>query len=350
MPALTNKSLAEHMHLGETEIQERKDLLEFTPDLETELSGFHQTALAIAESVVSELYAHQISVSEIEGVIGDKDTLSRLKNAMQTYVVQLFNGTYGIDYVNSRLRIGKVHARIGVETHHYLSSVSRLQGILTSRAIQNGGSPKLIKALHKLLLFDTQFVIDTYIQGLVSEVEQGKDKLAQYAESLEIKVRKRTSEIERLARTDELTGLETRQQFLTTLTQDMENVRGFRQGLSLVFIDIDDFKTINDTRGHIEGDRVLKQVGKAIRKAFDGHGRGYRFGGDEFCILTKDSEESAVIPYIDALATVMPENVHMSYGIATMTLGSSLSRRDFISLADQAMYFNKAQNKTLRRA
>lgn len=350
MTSRTNKTLAEHMRITDAEVAERKALLEFTPDLEQELGGFRTTAIDIAASIVAELYAHQVTVPAIEEIIGDKDTLTRLKNKMQTYIVELFGGQYGLDYVNSRLLIGKVHARIGVKPHHYLNSISRLQSILTTRAIQNGGTPKLIKALHKILLLDTQFVIDTYVIGLLTEVEHANNKLAQYADELEATVKRRTSEIERLARTDEVTGLGNRREFFRSLRNAIEDVQAFRRSLSLIFMDIDDFKATNDKLGHVEGDRILRSIGQAIMDATETPDTAFRFGGDEFCIITADANEESAIKHFERIAEKLPSGTSLSYGIATMQTGSSLTKKDLISLADQAMYFNKAQNKTLRRA
>ncbi|NIR93668.1 MAG: GGDEF domain-containing protein, partial [Gammaproteobacteria bacterium] len=82
------------------------------------------------ERIVDEFYEIQTSFQEISLLIGDAETLRRLRSAMRRYILDLFSGSYDEEYVNKRLRISKVHHRIGVSTKLYLSGMFRLQQIL----------------------------------------------------------------------------------------------------------------------------------------------------------------------------------------------------------------------------
>ncbi|MGH1369835.1 MAG: GGDEF domain-containing protein [Maritimibacter sp.] len=345
MNAFTEKTLAEHLRISEADIVERKELLGITPKLEKELGAFHEVSHTIARDVVEELYAHQVTVPSISAIIGDSDTLRRLKSSMCTYIVQLFSGVYGADYVNARLRIGKVHARIGVAPHLYVSTVHRLQNILTAMAINNGATPVQIKAVHKMILFDLELVFDTYIQGLVSEVELGRDKLIQYSETLEDKVFERTSEVTEMARTDELTGLRNRREFFGDLKSQVEDVHEERCSLALIFMDIDNFKTVNDTQGHVAGDTLLRTIGANIRTCLIGKGSGYRYGGDEFCALLRDATREDAHRFVENLASMGPSELQFSSGISVIDAGTQIDASDFVRLADKQMYEQKTQRK-----
>src|SRR4030095_388251 len=95
----------------------------------------------------------------------------------------------------------------------------------------------------------------------------------------------------RLALTDPLTGLGNHRHFHERLQREL--MRGEEQGtpLTLCFVDIDDFKKINDRFGHPSGDRVLSQVSGKLRQG----GEAFRLGGDEFALLLVEHDEGAAL-------------------------------------------------------
>jgi diguanylate cyclase (GGDEF)-like protein len=94
-------------------------------------------------------------------------------------------------------------------------------------------------------------------------------------------------EIERIAHFDELTGLPNRYQLQQALTQDLERLK--REGLqaALLAIDLDRFKEVNDTLGHVIGDQLLAQVGERLRRCAPAPNLVARIGGDEYCVLIR---------------------------------------------------------------
>lgn len=190
-----NKSLAQQLKITESDIQERKDLLGITLDIEETLFSFRDISIQIVDAVVDEFYQKQTSVPAIRSIIGDSETLDRLHNAMRLYVLRLFGGQYDLEYVNSRLRIGKVHARIGVPPKFYVSSLHQLETILVEHLLRAAKLDTPPVAITRIFLFDLQLVFDTYIQGLVSEVEVARDEIRDYSETLERKIEERTAKI-----------------------------------------------------------------------------------------------------------------------------------------------------------
>lgn len=142
----------------------------------------------------------QTSVPEIALLIGDADTLRRLHAAQRQYVLDLFGGSTGIEYVNNRLRIGLVHKRIGVEPKLYLSAVKTLKNILFEaigrRITDSAAAAGTCRALDKILYFDITLVFDTYIRSLISEVETAKASIETYAANLELQVAERTAQLQ----------------------------------------------------------------------------------------------------------------------------------------------------------
>ncbi len=338
----TSQTLAEHLRINDADIALRKSLLGLTPALEIHLCGFEAAARESVDAIVEDFYLQQTEIPQIQNIIGDSDTLGRLKGAMRGYITSLFGGNYGADYVNSRLRIGKVHARIGVPPKMYVSSMHRLETHIEAVLSEGYGYDPACEALSKLMLFDLQLVFDTYIQGLVSEVELARDEVIKYSESLEQKVLDRTREIERLAQTDDLTGLCNRRHFLARATDELAATQQRGGVVSLVFLDLDGFKHVNDAIGHQEGDRVLTCVGQSIADSLSGPEIAARYGGDEFCVLLPKVDADGAQIFCQNLAQgfmhLNCDRLSASFGIATAGPDSYPSLDELFAIADGAMY------------
>ena len=102
-----------------------------------------------------------------------------------------------------------------------------------------------------------------------------------------------TSELAHEARHDQLTGLLHHQAFVRELELELERAARYGHGVSLVFIDLDRFKEINDTLGHPAGDRVLKRLGRLLRESLRGSDLAGRMGGDEFAAYLVETDEEA---------------------------------------------------------
>jgi diguanylate cyclase (GGDEF)-like protein len=108
-------------------------------------------------------------------------------------------------------------------------------------------------------------------------------------ELIESELRQRKEDLHVMALTDSLTGLTNRRAFLDQLKHS--HARALRSDTELIvlFADVDDFKTINDTYGHAAGDAVLKQVANRLRGHFGGQDTIARISGNEFAIICKDA-------------------------------------------------------------
>ena len=126
----TDQSLIEQMRITDFEISSRKVLFSITPADEAALKGMQPHIVGRVNDLVDRFYEMQTASPEISLLIGDSDTLKRLRTAQGRYILDLFSGYYDVEYVNNRLRIGLVHKRIGVEPKLYLTAVQTLQGLL----------------------------------------------------------------------------------------------------------------------------------------------------------------------------------------------------------------------------
>jgi diguanylate cyclase (GGDEF)-like protein len=151
----------------------------------------------------------------------------------------------------------------------------------------------------------------------------------------------------RLALTDPLTGLGNHRHFHERLQRELLRAEEEARPLTLCFVDIDDFKKINDRFGHPSGDRVLSQVGSRLRQG----GEAFRLGGDEFALLLADHDEAMALVAADSIveriATVDFDHigtVTVSAGLATFPMQGH-GRDELIRLADSALYWAKEHGK-----
>ncbi|MDP3301016.1 MAG: GGDEF domain-containing protein [Sulfuricurvum sp.] len=349
----TDQTLLEQMRITEFDISNRKLLLALTQNDCDLLKKCKNCIEATIDSLVAVFYELQTSIPEISLLIGDADTLARLQSAQRRYVLDLFSGLYDLEYVNNRLRIGLVHKRIGVEPKLYLSAINTLKGLLikaVSESIEDESvRVNTLAALDKLITFDVTLVFETYIRSLVSEIESSKEKSERYATTLEEKVKERTVQLEELSRNDPLTGLLNVRGLNDTLTRVLRAAQRRSEPVCLVYIDINDFKIVNDTQGHQAGDEILRVVGASIKKVSRAEDSCFRYGGDEFCLILPNCTESkAKEIYINRLRAEINkkmEKVTISVGVAQAGTDEYPEAEVFIHEGDQKMYLDKKVHK-----
>ena len=355
----TDLTLSEQLQITDREIEYRKDLLGITHDDVAVLRSLKNDIAEGVDEIVERFYDKQLETSEISLLIGDAETLERLRQSLRRYIIEMFEGYYDGEYVNKRLRIGKVHKRIGVSPKLYVSAVMMLQTILDdyllSLTVHSTDHDcdfceMKRKAVHKILMFDMQLVFDTFISSLVNEVEAAKADLEDYAASLEETIAQRTRQLKDIAVRDGLTGLLNQRAFFENLRRELSVAERSRHPLSLVYFDLNGFKKLNDGKGHKAGDELLESVGKAIMGSIRDVDFGCRYGGDEFCIImpnaTKEQAKDAsqrLIGVYDAMNTL---GVTFSIGIADTGPENFLDTDALVKRADKLMYKAKAKSKT----
>ncbi|MGH9032975.1 MAG: diguanylate cyclase [Acidimicrobiia bacterium] len=153
------------------------------------------------------------------------------------------------------------------------------------------------------------------------------------------------SEVERLATRDGLTGLPNRRLFEESLEREVARAQRRGSPLSLVVLDVDHFKDINDTLGHQGGDSVLRAVGRALTDNTKASDLPARYGGDEFVVLLPDCSGPDSLSVAErlraAVAAGMTAHVSVSVGAASMPENADDGSR-LVAAADAALYEAKA--------
>lgn len=155
-----------------------------------------------------------------------------------------------------------------------------------------------------------------------------------------------------LAQCDALTGLRNRRSFETAMTQHIARARRTPTSLALLLIDLDGFKSVNDTYGHAAGDAVLQEVATRLRGALRSYDVVARLGGDELAVLLVDAPEDP-----QAIADRLIETIAapIRYGEETMAVGASIGialypsggarAEELVATADAALYQVKRSSK-----
>ena len=153
-----------------------------------------------------------------------------------------------------------------------------------------------------------------------------------------------------LALHDELTGLPNRRLFAARLTSAIEISERSKSSLALVVLDLNDFKKINDSLGHVAGDQVLREVSSVLRKSIRATDTVARLGGDEFIIVVTDMPNaSAVERFTDSIRSAIerPMMINEKSLVVGASFGFAMYPNDakdatkLLRLADQRMYFLK---------
>jgi len=187
--------------------------------------------------------------------------------------------------------------------------------------------------------------------GHLAREESSRSRQVEVIERLHAENARLLSRKERAARVDKLTGLLNRAYLEKDAQREVRKVRSSGGYLSVLFCDLDRLKRINDELGHDVGDRVLKQVGSALRQKLRTQDLMGRYGGDEFVVvlpnLTRETAYDRAEQFIGAIATVnqaLPQDLQigLSVGIATFPFDAQ-DYTTLVKVADQAMYLGKRE-------
>jgi two-component system, cell cycle response regulator len=159
-------------------------------------------------------------------------------------------------------------------------------------------------------------------------------------------------ELKTLAITDSLTGLYNRRHFYHELEIEISRVIRHDHRLSLLLIDIDDFKKYNDRHGHIDGDKVLRKTADLIASCMRKMDSAYRYGGEEFTVILPETGCSSAIKLAQRIRRIIatyflavPDRRKITVSIGVTEFDSEDSLAEFIHRADKAMYEAKASGR-----
>jgi diguanylate cyclase (GGDEF)-like protein len=174
--------------------------------------------------------------------------------------------------------------------------------------------------------------------------------LADYA-AIALQNARHVQRIQEMTITDDCTGLFNARHLQQAVETEVYRSQRYGYEFSLVFLDLDHFKQVNDTYGHLVGSKLLAEVGQVIKNRLRMIDRAFRYGGDEFVVLLPQTSKQAATIVVRRLRRLLEESLflrgeeldlHMtaSFGVATFP-SDACTKDDLIRLADEAMYLVK---------
>lgn len=165
------------------------------------------------------------------------------------------------------------------------------------------------------------------------------------------KLRQSQTTIETLARTDHITGSANSRYFHELLGRELQRSDRYQRAFTLVYLDLDNFKQVNDQFGHTEGNELIKFIADELKSQIRRTDIVSRLGGDEFAILFPEAGQQAVEAIMSKIQIHLAERLSQTYPFVTFSAGAVTysaapkSIRETIKIADELMYSVKTSTK-----
>ncbi len=233
------------------------------------------------------------------------------------------------------------------------------KGILQERISKNGVCISSLKGLCLKAVYALPLRIKDQTLGVISIGftfdrrlrPEDRDRFVSmgYVSSLALHNALLHREIERLSITDRLTGLYDHAYFQERLAQEVSNAKRYGKKVSLLMLDLDNFKKFNDTFGHPKGDQVLKRLGKILREIIREGDLAARYGGEEFVVVLPETGKERAFKVAERIRREVEKerfegneelpfvSQSVSIGVATFP-DDALTKEELIEQADKALY------------
>jgi len=293
-------------------------------------------------AIVDEFYQWMNSVDEIREMLDSGYDIARLKVTQTAYLRSLGVDFDTPEYFESRLRVGQAHAWIGLNLSIYTCAYFWLTEIILAHfpdSLRNSKEGRQMQTfLHKIVSLDISLAIETYHVAQVTSLEESLARTQQQKDRLRL-----------AASTDSLTGLANHDAIIAELELALSDIAQGDHTVAVVMADLDFFKDVNDTYGHLAGDKVLVEVARRLRAALRGFDRVGRYGGEEFLLILHNATPSTMASVAERVRKRVTSNPiklpELSLDI-TMSMGVTMARageraEEAIARADAALYAAK---------
>lgn len=294
----------------------------------------------IAE-IIEAFYSWLTSLDEAREILVDDELIARLRITQQQYLSTLGVDFAQEDYFETRLRVGQAHVWVGLSLGLYQCAYRYLGQLILERIdLQRSDAPRLMKFVHKIIALDMSLAIETYHQAQVDSLEESLD----HAKRQQLRLRME-------ACTDSLTGVANHEAILAELEKLLHQPPPL--ALVVAMVDIDYFKKVNDTHGHVVGDKVLTEVTRRMRSALRDVDSIGRYGGEEFLVLINGSHMDVaqrVAERIRVHVAAQPINLQGLEIPITLSVGLAEARSgeagdELVARADGALYAAKTAGR-----
>lgn len=216
---------------------------------------------------------------------------------------------------------------------------------------------KLTHGVRQVANRNFTFKVDIHSRNEIGELASTFNQMVDQLNSHRKDLEEKQKELEILARTDALTGLNNHRHFMDQLSREIKEAVRQSSPLSVMILDLDDFKRVNDTYGHPIGDRVLSTIAELIKKHVRSTDITARYGGDEFCVALPNTTAPGARGLAKKLCEEIAEVVFSDDGEAVFHITCSIGLAQFhkdmknslviLKFADQALYKAKSAGRNI---
>ncbi|HEY0328966.1 MAG TPA: GGDEF domain-containing protein [Rhodopseudomonas sp.] len=282
------------------------------------------------------------------------ETLARNGRLTESDLEQIYD-TY-LSHGRATDRIDKIGARVVSEIEDVMSLITDALGLTASFGDNLNG------ANQKLSLAKDRDQVKTVVERLVAstfEMQRANNALETRLSTSRLEINNLQHNLEAIraeSLTDPLTGLGNRKHFDRAVDDAVRYAAASRQPLALLMIDIDHFKSFNDTYGHLTGDQVLRLVGMALKQSINGRDIMARYGGEEFAVVLPDTSLQQAIAVAENIRQAVTskelkkKSTGEILGRVTISVGVSALKADddtdsLIERADACLYVAKRNGR-----
>ncbi|MDH5190891.1 MAG: diguanylate cyclase [Gammaproteobacteria bacterium] len=327
-------------------ITARLRLLEFC-DADRELSLLLHDKVIVPHlnKIVNIFYDDfMLKFPEFSPYLISKLRIESLKRTQHDYLM-----TLGVDYdtpayFEVRLRVGEAHARIGLPLPLYGCAYHKLEQVIRQfvqrEAVGNNHYGDIHRFISRIISLDMSLANECYHRKEVHDLEHSVEVL-----------RNMESTLRQKAAVDALTRLYNRGEIEASINQSLGLVKQDKNHMCLIMADLDKFKNINDTHGHVVGDRVLQDIARRLQAAVRGFDIVGRYGGEEFIVILNNTSYKTAEQVAERIRTRvngspvnidgLAINITISQGVTDAKPFDTIE--SLVGRADDALY--QAKNK-----
>ena len=324
-----------------TDISRHMEFLGFSGNSDKIIARIHEAIDGQVNTIISDFYDHLNQYPELNDFLSAPGLVAHLKHVQRKHLLDLGLRMSWPHYSENLVTIGSTHEKIGLKQEWYLGAHTKLFELMAHTLFRDGflkdeESLETLLTLNRLFALDATVAIESYYQSTKRRLEALLQELS-----------KAQRDLEASARIDEMTGVNNRKYLFESLESEISRSLRFEHPFSLLFLDIDRFKKINDQFGHIFGDNVIRSTAQITRELIRPANIVGRYGGEEFAIglvecdssnaflvaeRLREKLESTEIAYNDHRTTIT-----VSIGVAELG-GVDDTLEKLIHRADTALY------------
>ncbi|MFQ5643828.1 MAG: GGDEF domain-containing protein [Thiogranum sp.] len=294
-----------------------------------------------SEQIIDRFYAQLLRNRQAADLLSSFD-LGHLKARQADYLSEFGVRFSEARYFESRARVGVAHARVGVPLSLYLESFGLLQCLILEFLLSEVGDRAQRETLTclvlKLTTLDIALATEVYHRSQIQDLDRSVKHLKLEQNILRTQLEQ-----------DALTGVSSRTSLLRELQGAIAHCEKTGQPLAVIMADLDNFKVVNDTQGHLVGDQVLAEVAARIKAALREFDLVGRYGGEEFVILLENTSPHTAHQIAERIRQRIGSQpvstagqqveITISQGLAMCAKGDD--SQALLKRADQAMYAAK---------